>query len=686
MSDRPFADDHGATEHARLLLLNAVLHVLRELDRRPDTGVAASTQRMPVLDHYLREITASVPDNLDWDAACTWWATATRTWEQSGRPEALPLLRVRKTQNLISRQVLAVVALLHEDPSFLEVFEALQGPSANGLLPQTISTLLDGPGEREALRAVEALVDGGLLAPSGDGAVVVEPRFWELVRDDDALAAAIASAAATDSGSDATRHWNLDRVALHEDALRGLVRGKIDTLLVRSVAGGGTARTLSSIARSADPAIRLHWTNREDLAAGRAFSIAQALGAVPATSVSPGPGEVIAIDRPSSETGPLVVAMTMSGGIATREGERRATVVIGRPSRDERARFWADRPLGGRAGDKAQVLDAFLLPDGHLRQLALDGMARVELDGRRRIRIGDLRAAATELSDHLLETLTTRLNGRSLGWRDLVVSPEVHSDLERFVEHCRLREQLAEVTGRPGAQGVRGLFLGPSGTGKTLAASIVAAELGRNIYRVDLAAVFDKWVGETEKNLDRLLSQAEQLDVVLLFDEGDAVFASRTSVQSANDRYANLETNFLLQRIEDYTGIVLVTSNASDRIDSAFARRMDATVTFGKPAASAREAIWRIHLGLDASDQIDNLAELATAHRFTGGQIDNASRFAQLLALRAGGTVGHAEVSAAIDAEYRKAGSMPAAPDPAIRSPQARVASLVRRLGAGGRQ
>ena len=133
--------------------------------------------------------------------------------------------------------------------------------------------------------------------------------------------------------------------------------------------------------------------------------------------------------------------------------------------------------------------------------------------------------------------------------------------------------------GHGSAAGVRALFRGPSGTGKTLAARHLAAELGRPLYRVDLAAAVNKYIGETEKNLERVFEAAEELDVVLLLDEGDALLAGRTGVSNANDRYANLETNYLLQRLETYDGILIVTTNAAERIDGAFPRRMDVTST-----------------------------------------------------------------------------------------------------------
>ena len=145
--------------------------------------------------------------------------------------------------------------------------------------------------------------------------------------------------------------------------------------------------------------------------------------------------------------------------------------------------------------------------------------------------------------------------------------------------------------------GVRALFTGPSGTGKTLAAGWIATRLGLPLYRVDLASVTSKYIGETEKNLAQLLARAEQAEVILFFDEADSLFGKRTDITDSNDRFANAQTNYLLQRIENYDGIVLLTSNSQARFDTAFARRIDFVIEFSQPAPEERRAIWLSHLG-----------------------------------------------------------------------------------------
>lgn len=138
-----------------------------------------------------------------------------------------------------------------------------------------------------------------------------------------------------------------------------------------------------------------------------------------------------------------------------------------------------------------------------------------------------------------------------------------------------------------------GLFAGESGTGKTLSAEVVAAELGLDLYVVQLSSIVDKYVGETEKNLERIFTEADRTDAVLLFDEADAVFGKRSEVKDSHDRYANMESAYLLQRLESFDGIALLTTNLRANIDEAFTRRLDLVVDFPFPDPTQRLALWR---------------------------------------------------------------------------------------------
>jgi SpoVK/Ycf46/Vps4 family AAA+-type ATPase len=310
------------------------------------------------------------------------------------------------------------------------------------------------------------------------------------------------------------------------------------------------------------------------------------------------------------------------------------------------------------------MLHPWRLTSGNIRRAALSATNIARLAGRRDFTAEDLRLACRTLQADRLETLATRLEARG-GLDDLAVDEATREELAALVARCRHREALAVLGPKftRGSVGVRALFAGASGTGKTLATRLLAATLGRDIYRVDLAATVNKYLGETEKNLDRAFAAAEELDAILLLDEGDALMASRTDVSSSNDRYANLETNFLLQRIETFTGIVLVTSNAHERIDKAFARRMDVVINFRPPDEWSRHEILRMHLaGAQVSEAL--MHDIACRCSLSGGQLRNVASHATLLALQRGAAINDFDLHAALAREYRKTGGRCPLPAP----------------------
>ncbi len=201
---------------------------------------------------------------------------------------------------------------------------------------------------------------------------------------------------------------------------------------------------------------------------------------------------------------------------------------------------------------------------------------------------------------------------------------------------------------------VRALFVGPTGTGKTLAASWVATQLGLPLYRVDLSSVTSKYIGETEKNLSQLLGRAEANEIVLLFDEADSMFGKRTEVRDAHDRFANAQTNFLLQRLETYDGIVLLTSNSRARFDPAFARRLDLVLEFSPPGPDERRALWLAHLGDRHALTPADVNRVSAIAELSGGQIRAAVLSAAIHASTHDGTIRLADLSAGLRIEYRK--------------------------------
>jgi len=201
------------------------------------------------------------------------------------------------------------------------------------------------------------------------------------------------------------------------------------------------------------------------------------------------------------------------------------------------------------------------------------------------------------------------------------------------------------------------LFKGPSGTGKTMAARAVAAALGLPAFRVDLAAMVSKYIGETEKNLERLFAAAEETDALLFFDEADAIFGQRSEVSDAHDRYANLETSYLLQRLESFDGLSVLATNLAQNMDDAFLRRIDVVVEFPAPDTRHRRALWQrgVRTGAPLGPDLD-LDLVAERFDLTGGEIRNCWLDAAHRAAVAGGPIGMAEIMQAIGTELAKQG------------------------------
>lgn len=647
-------DRSTAEQHTGTLVLAAVTALLELAERTLPGGVHELVRRQPFVQGYVESVAAWLPEGIAWDASVLWWEQ--RLAELEGAAvEPLPLTRVPALGGVRDRIALALVALPDEDDRFLQVVRELQGTPVDGMPAGTVVGALERPGERHVARLLDRWGREHLVEPVPGAAQPrrVAGRLWSTVRDDESWAAAVTGAAA--AAPDTVTHWTPERRARLRRPLEMLADGRIDTLVVRQVPGAGGAAAVSAVL--AAPVL---WLTEGELLRGPGLALAAALGALPATALDHGVGEQRDVPRPDWYDGPLVVLTGLSGGVAGRQGDRRADVLLDRCDAGERRRLWGAL-LPNAAGERLDVLaGSLVLPDGHLRRLAAEASVLAEVEERRVPVLADVRRAAQRLADQLLEVTATRLDNEGLTWADVVTGPRVRTDLELLEQRCRLREELAAGDRGLGGTGVRVLLSGPSGCGKTLAARTLAAVLGRSIYRVDLAAVFDKYVGVTEKILERLLTDAEQLDTVLLLDEGDSLLGSRTDVRSANDRYANLETNFLLQRLETYSGILIVTTNSPERIDSGFARRMDATIAFGRPRSAARRRIWELHLPEGHGVGEGQLAALADRHPLTGGQIRNAVQHARLLSARDGTTVDAAAVEAGVAAERRKAGAMPA--------------------------
>ncbi|MFP3896116.1 MAG: ATP-binding protein [Anaerolineales bacterium] len=298
---------------------------------------------------------------------------------------------------------------------------------------------------------------------------------------------------------------------------------------------------------------------------------------------------------------------------------------------------------------------------GHILHMAEDS-ARWRESGDGVIEAGDITAAVRSLNEDRLGCLAQPIEVRH-DWDDLVL-PDDHLDqLREICDRYHHRHTVYDEWGfgrhAPAAGGLSALFAGPSGTGKTMAAEIIARELGLSLYRIDLSAVVSKYIGETEKNLERIFGVAQHANAILLFDEADALFGKRSETKDAHDRYANIEVSYLLQRMESFDGIAILTSNLHKNLDEAFMRRLDFGVEFPLPDEEARLHIWQRLLPPEAptGDDLD-LEELARRYRFSGGSIRNVLMNAAFLAARDGEVIDMQRVLWAARREFQKLGRL----------------------------
>jgi hypothetical protein len=273
-----------------------------------------------------------------------------------------------------------------------------------------------------------------------------------------------------------------------------------------------------------------------------------------------------------------------------------------------------------------------------------------------------VRAGARAQNGGGLEALARRVHPRAQADDLILAEPAVGQVLE-VATRARWRHRVVDEWHMRGlgtrGNGITALFSGPSGTGKTLAAEVIAGSLGLDLYVVDLSSVVNKYVGETEKNLERIFSGAQGLNGVLFFDEADALFGKRSAVSDGHDRYANIEVAFLLQRMEQFDGISVLATNLSANLDDAFSRRIDVRVTFPQPEAPERRRLWARHLppSLPVADDVD-VDFLAGAFRLTGGDIRNVTVAAAYAAAGSESAVGMEHIVRATAREYRKLGRL----------------------------
>lgn len=262
-------------------------------------------------------------------------------------------------------------------------------------------------------------------------------------------------------------------------------------------------------------------------------------------------------------------------------------------------------------------------------------------------------------SNHKLSSLARKVDS-GYTWDDIVLPEDQLEQLHEISNHIKYRNLVYNNWGfdRKLAQGkgLNILFAGPSGTGKTMAASVIANDLGLEMYKIDLSSVVSKYIGETEKNLSKIFAEAETSNAILFFDEADALFGKRSETKDAHDRYANIEINYLLQKMEEYEGVVILATNLSRNIDEAFLRRMQFVVEFPFPDTLQREQLWKtIFPKLAPTSNIDHQF-LSEKLKLAGGNIKNIALRSAFFAAKESGEIGMRQIMQAARREYQKLG------------------------------
>jgi adenylate kinase family enzyme len=346
---------------------------------------------------------------------------------------------------------------------------------------------------------------------------------------------------------------------------------------------------------------------------------------------------------------PLVISMDAGAKVPRPLLARRiATHRIEPPSAQARAVLWA-KLVARDAHDPAiiAVAQRYTFTEGTIRQAALQVPA-----------VGLEQAARLHLPGDSDGLVFPRVAAQ-LSWERLILPDAALDSLRAVCAQARHGTKVGEEWGfarrHALGRGTKALFYGKPGTGKTLAADILATELDLPIFRVDLSRVVSKWIGETEQNLAKIFDQAAQSQAILFFDEADSLFSKRTAVQSSTDRYANMEVNYLLQRVEAHEGIVLLATNLKANMDDAFSRRLHYVVEFPEPDARARERIWRVSVPDEAPLHSDvDFAILARRFELPGGAIKSAVLGAAFLAAAEVSVIRQRHFAAALRREYAK--------------------------------
>jgi len=651
----------SASETIRLELLAALARVRNRIESGATPIIPEAANPPPRPRARSRKTAGSVAAAPDAWAAAGGIVTPTR-W-----PEPLQLIVERFSLTPFERDVLLLCAGVELDASFAGAVAAAQGMIGRGVATFGL-----------ALAALEG-AHWSALAPTA------ALRHWRLVE----LGVGTGLTDAPLRIDERVLHF-LTGLDYPDPRLAGVVHPVLaaaELSPTQNAAGHSLLSTWSGIANlESSPVLFLYGDDPEAhraVLARVAGSLGLKLHQVRASALPVLPAERVALARLCERelmlgAGALLVALDGDASAEERENARafvdatsllaavsapepfglqrrpQVSVPLHRPAAPDQLALWK-RALGSAAasfnGQLEEVAAQFQLDAPAIQRAARDTLAVPAAEAPRQLWQSCRREARATL-----EGLAQGIEPIA-AWDDLVLPAAQKTMLRTIIAQVRQRSRVIEEWGF-GSRGGRGLgihalFAGPSGTGKTMAAEVIARELALDLHRIDLSALVSKYIGETEKNLRRVFDAAERGGSVLLFDEADALFGKRSEVRDSHDRYANIEVSYLLQRIESYRGLAILTSNLKSALDPAFARRLRFVVHFPFPDQAQRAEIWsRVFPAATPTDRLDHakLSRLSLA----GGHIRNVALNAAFLAADAGEPVRMSHLLAAIQAEYAK--------------------------------
>jgi ATPase family associated with various cellular activities (AAA) len=591
----------------------------------------------------------------------------TRGESASGADDRLEAVTRALGLDLLDSAVLAVCAAPELNPRFGRLFAYLQDDVTRKLpSPRLVGHLLEGEGVTAADVMVSFDQDGplrrkGALKLLGDAQTPLAERPIKVA---DRLAAHLLGARMDDLPAPA--RLRLVPIPSHDPgreqyvaAVAAMLRRPSDLPVVMA---GPDAQALLAKAYGR-PLVVAHVRDMEQRDVMADAALITALEGRPL--VFEGledldPGERARLLRALDQRGERTVVAVPTRSAALALGDRTVLLVEAPPpTYAERRQAWSELT---RVEDTRDVAAKFRLSMGQIVEAA--EVARLAAGAREEETPtpADLDLGARQASSSRLGELAARLPP-GYHWDDLVVPDRQLELLQSISAYLRHRDRVLSDWGYERSvartQGLKVLFAGESGTGKTMAAQVLAAELGLELFRVDLATIVSKYIGETEKNLDRIFNAAEGSNAILFFDEADALFGKRSEVSDSHDRYANIEVAYLLQKMEGYAGAVILATNFRRNIDDAFVRRLDFVIDFPFPEAEDRKRIWKLLLPPEAplGDDID-IDFLATQFKLSGGSIRNCSLSAAFQAADDGGSIEMRHLVRAVALEYGKQGRL----------------------------